>query len=196
MTPGMHPVPAGHIAMVVTFLEMTAPAPLRPAPLPEGADIMPWPEPALADYRAMMDAIGRDWLWSNRLRLSDAALSEAIHHPEVQLFRLLRGKHRLGLLELSFKLPDTCEVSFFGVVPEAIGTTAARCLMNRAIELAWTRPIRRMQLNTCTLDHPAALDFYRRSGFTEFKRAVEVMRDPRLDGTLPREAAPNVAVLE
>ena len=65
------------------------------------------------------------------------------------------------------------------------GTTE---MMNRALEKAWARPIGRFWVHTCTLDHPAALAFYQRSGFTVFKRGVEVDDDPRLTGKLRRDS--------
>ena len=34
-------------------------------------------------------------------------------------------------------------------------------------------------MHTCNFDHPAAIGFYRRSGFTPYKLAVEVEVDPR-----------------
>ncbi len=35
--------------------------------------------------------------------------------------------------------------------------------MNRALEIAWARPIRRFWVHTCTLDHPGALPLYVRT---------------------------------
>ena len=92
-----------------------------------------------------------------------------------------------GLLELDFREPGQCEIVFFGVTAKLVGTGAGRWLMNRALELAWSRPVERVWLHTCTFDHPAALAFYQRSGFRPFRRQVEVVDDPRLDGTAPRE---------
>ena len=77
-----------------------------------------------------------------------------------------------------------------------IGTGGARFLMNRALELAWSRDVRRVWVHTCTLDHPSALAFYQRSGFRPFRRQVEVADDPRLDGTAPRDAAKHVPIIE
>ena len=54
----------------------------------------------------------------------------------------------------------------------------------------------RVWLHTCTFDHPAALAFYQRSGFRPFRRQVEVVNDPRLDGTVPRDVARHVPVIE
>ena len=67
--------------------------------------------------------------------------------------------------------------------------------MNEALELAFLRPIERLFVHTCSLDHPAALPFYVRSGFAPYKRAIEVADDPRLTGRLPRGAAPQVPFL-
>ena len=67
--------------------------------------------------------------------------------------------------------------------------------MNRAVELAWSRPIRRFWAHTCTLDHPSALGFYKRSGFRPFRRQVEVAEDPRLSGLAPMDAAAHVPLL-
>src|SRR5438132_6476379 len=38
-----------------------------------------------------------------------------------------------------------------------------------------------------SLDHPLALPFYLRSGFSPFKRHLEIVEDPRLTGVLPRD---------
>ena len=68
--------------------------------------------------------------------------------------------------------------------------------MNEALERAWARPIPRMWVHTCTFDHPNALGFYQRSGFRPYQVMVEVHPDPRLTGHLPREASPQVPLLE
>jgi hypothetical protein len=68
--------------------------------------------------------------------------------------------------------------------------------MSHALRLAWSRPINRLWLHTCTYDHPAAVLFYQRAGFRAFRRQVEVEDDPRLDGTAPRDVAKHVPVIE
>jgi GNAT superfamily N-acetyltransferase len=97
---------------------------------------------------------------------------------------------------LIFANPGQCEFVSFGVTEKLVGTGAGRWLMNRALELAWSRPVTRVWLHTCTFDHPAALAFYQRSGFRPFRRQVEVVSDPRLDGTVPRDVARHVPVIE
>ena len=77
-----------------------------------------------------------------------------------------------------------------------IGSGAGRWLMNRALELAWSRPVSRFWVHTCTLDHPSAVAFYERSGFRAFRQQIEIADDPRLDGTAPRGAARHVPIIE
>jgi hypothetical protein len=51
-------------------------------------------------------------------------------------------------------------------------------------------------VHTCHFDDPRALAFYQRSGFRPYKCAIEVGDDPRLNGTMRRDAAPHVPVYE
>src|SRR6266851_652741 len=95
-----------------------------------------------------------------------------------------------------FRDRGQCELRLFGVTAKLIGSGAGRWLMNRALELMWSRPVTRVWVHTCTFDHPAALAFYQRSGFRPFRRQVEISDDPRLDGTAPRGAAKHVPMIE
>lgn len=139
--------------------------------------------------------MGEDWLWFSRLRMGDAALAAILHDPAVAVFALSVEGRDEGLLELDFREPEVCELAFFGVTTGQIGNGAGRWMMNRAVELAWARPIRRFWVHTCTLDHPGALDFYRRSGFVPCRRQIEIADDPRVLGEAPRTAAPHIPIL-
>lgn len=192
---GDHDVPAGALAAVVTHLEM----PAALAPRPERADA-PWavrhvPEPTLDWYRDLFRRVGADWLWTSRLALSDDALAGILRAPEVAVHALTLDGRDEGLLELDFRVPGECELSFFGVTPPLVGTGAGRWLMNRALALAWARPIGRFWVHTCSLDSPEAVPFYVRSGFVPYARSVEIFDDPRLTGVLPRGAAPQLPVI-
>lgn len=192
-------LPPGWLAAAVTYLEMTAPAPPRPAP--ERPDLRfvrlrPDRDPAaLADYRALYDAIGRDLLWFSRAGLSEASLASLLTRDGVEVWIARRDDGRaVGLVE--FDGHDDIEIVYFGLVPDAIGGGAGRWLMSHAINRAFARPIRRLWLHTCHFDHPNALDFYRRSGFRPYRFGIELARDPRLTGRLPRDAAPQIPLID
>ena len=196
---GFHDVPRGCVAAVITYLEMRAPpAPRAVADLPDLPDLI-FRQVASPDpdwYRDLYTRVGAlDWLWFSRLQMSPDALATILHDPQITVCSLRRGDRDLALLELDFRQPGACELAFFGVAPELIGTGAGRVLMTQAIALAWAQPITRFHVHTCTLDHPAALPFYMRSGFTPIRRQIEIAPDPRLDGTLPGDSAPQIPVL-
>lgn len=192
---GYSDIPPGKIAAVVTHLEMRE----RPAALPDppGAWALRRVEaPGLDWYRDHYRRIGEEWLWSSRLAMSDVELAAIIHSPRVEVHALVHDGRDEGLLELDFREPSQCELVFFGVTAKLIGSSAGRFLMNRALERAWSQPISRLWVHTCTLDHPNALAFYQRAGFRPFRRQVEISDDPRLDGTLPRDVARHVPIVE
>lgn len=195
LAPGYAAVPPGHIATIVTSLEMLRPPPLAGRPLPDGLrlELLNCPEPKT--YRTLFREVGADWLWFSRLTLADDALAAILADGHVEIFALRRDGRNVGMLELDFREPGACELVFLGLIGTEIGTGLGRSLMNAATRRAWARPIARFWVHTCTLDHPGALGFYRRSGFTPFAVHVEVAPDPRLDGTLPPHCAPHVPLL-
>ncbi|HEX6144741.1 MAG TPA: GNAT family N-acetyltransferase [Geminicoccaceae bacterium] len=146
-------------------------------------------------YRELFRRIGTDWLWTSRLGLSDEDLARVIRRTEVEVYTLRLAERDEGLLELDFCQAGECELAFFGLTPGLVGRGAGRWLMNRAIDIAWSRPIGRFWVHTCTLDHPAALPFYVRSGFRAYRREVEVSDDPRLTGVVPRTAAAHIPIV-
>lgn len=192
---GFHDIPQGKVAAVVTHLEMRAPPPPRPAPI--DPDIRRATHPQIDWYRALFRRVGGDdWLWFSRLNLDDSALHAIISDPDVEIWTIRHRGADEGLLELDFRQTGACELAFLALTPALSGTGAGRALMNRAIARAWARPITRFHVHTCTLDSPAALDFYRRSGFTPIRQQIEIADDPRLTGKLPLDAGPHVPLFE
>jgi GNAT superfamily N-acetyltransferase len=193
---GLIPVPAGEVAAIVTTLEMRR----RPAmrPLPESRlRLAAWDRPSPDKYRTLFRRVGAPWLWFSRLTMDDAALTRIIHDPDVAIFAVVDPAGiEIGMLELDFREPHSCELSYFGLIPELAGQGHGRWLMAQALSRAWVKWIDRVWVHTCTLDHPSALGFYRKSGFTAIKRTIETFPDPRLSGVLPRESAPQIPLLD
>lgn len=192
---GFHDVPAGKLAMIVTYLEMTSKTDTKDIPLPGGLTFRRV-QADIAWYRDIFTRVGGyDWLWYGRLVLEDDALDAILSDPQVEIYTLSRDGKDLALMELDFRKEGACELAYFGLTSDLIGTGSGRCLMTKAIQLAWDRPITRFHLRTCTIDSPQALDFYKRSGFTPVKRSVEIADDPRVLGVLPDSAGPMVPLL-
>jgi GNAT superfamily N-acetyltransferase len=191
---GYTDLPPGKIATVVTYLEMRERPPLPDVPQPEGWSLQRLNSDRVR-YRALFRRIGEPWLWFSRIMMSDEQLAQILDDPKVEAYALNDGADDVGLLELDFRSGEEVELAFLGLAPETIGQGKGRFLMNEAIRRAFARPIDRLFVHTCSLDHPGALTFYMRAGFTPYKRAIQVADDPRLLGFLPLEAAPQIPVL-
>jgi GNAT superfamily N-acetyltransferase len=194
LQPGLYSVPSGMIATIVTSLEMFQIPALRPE-IPEPNWNFEKLNPNPVEYRHLYKAVGENWLWVSRLLLNDDALRDIIGSPDVEIYKLASDIGGVGMIELDFRQEGECELTFFGLSRMLIGGPAGRWLMNRAIEHAWSRPIKRFWLHTCTLDHPSALDFYQRSGFQPFRFEVEVLEDPRPSGIVRKDAAAHIPLL-
>ena len=194
MQNGFHDIPPGKVAMIVTHLEMTSRPDLRDISLPEGVTFRPV-EATPEWFRDIFQRVGtKEWLWYGRLKLSDEELMSILNDPLVHLFTLSLNGRDEALLELDFREEGACELAYFGLTRELIGSGAGRYLMNQAIKRAWAQPISCFHVHTCTLDSPQALSFYRRSGFVPVRQQLEVDDDPRLSGLLPTDVAPNVPI--
>ena len=185
------PIPEGQIGAVVTYLEMIE-RPL-PRPLPDSPlRLERWPAPDPARYRILFERIGRHWLWYSRLVMDDERLRREM--AEVHAVVDPAGVE-VGLLELDFRATGECLIRFLGLVPELAGKGHGAWLFAQTLALAWRPGVGRVHVNTCTLDHPAALKAYLKAGFTAYKRAFESFPDPRLTGLLPPETAPQVPTI-
>lgn len=186
------PIPPGHLGAVVTYLEMTERPPLRPTP-PSPLRLVRWRSAEPARYRLLFARVGGPWLWYSRLTFDDARLRAEM--GEVHAVVDPSGVE-VGLVELDLPETGECLIKFLGLVPELAGKGHGRWLFTMVLALAWRPGVARVRVNTCTLDHPAALKAYLRAGFRAYDRAFESFPDPRLHGLLPRDAAPQIPLVE
>ena len=195
-TSKFYDVPAGKIAAVVTYLEMRSPPPTGEERADSRVELRRIENPDPDWYLKLFKEIGEDLLWFGRLTIDGEDLHSLLSDPNYEVYVLRADGEDAGLLELDFRTQEECELSYFGIVPSLVGSGVGRVLMSHTIEIAWSRPIRRFWLHTCTLDHPRALPFYLRAGFTAYKREIEIADDPRLTGALRRDATPDVPIIE
>lgn len=192
---GYSDIPAGHIASVVTCLEMRQKPDIAPGALPAGFTLERYSGVSLDQYRALFRKVGADWLWFSRLLMSDEKLASVLSKDSLEIYVIRHEGNDVGLMELDFGVPDEAELVYLGLVAGTTGKGIGRAVMNAATELAWSKPIGRFWVHTCSFDHPSALSFYCRSGFVPYARQIEVKPDPRLCGALPLTAAPQVPII-
>lgn len=187
----LNPLPYGHVGAVVTALAMTErpdPGLIRAGPL----RLEHWPAPVDTDrYRALFAAVGARWLWYSRLAMRERELRRALG----EVHAVSDGASPVGLLEIERVRPGLARIRFLGVVPALAGRGHGRWLIANALRLAWLEDIVRVELFTCSLDHPAALPAYLRAGFRAVGRSFENFPDPRLAGLLPLDCAPQIPLI-
>jgi GNAT superfamily N-acetyltransferase len=172
-----HPPPRadGMVAVTITHLEMTRADWTRRGRAPDIAvTIAHEPKSSVALYREIYDKVGRPWLWFERKLMSDQALGELLGQPDHELHVARHGGELVGYFELG-----DSELVFFGLTLPYIGRRIGPWLLDRALERAFATGIETLKLNTCTLDHPRALDTYRRAGFRVVRTKQEEWRDAR-----------------
>jgi len=175
------------ISDTVTYLEMfERPAPRHnPAPLGKLA-LMRAETCTVSFYRYLYEAVGTPWLWFERREMGDGALAAELVKPTTEVFVLYVSGTPAGYFELDAARPRETLLAYFGLMPEFIGRRLGPFLLDAAIGRAWSRPIERLWVHTCTFDHPRALPLYQRAGFVVYARRQVSFEDPRERGILPR----------
>ena len=174
------------VEVTITYLEMTArPSYGRPHIFgPKPAALVHAINPPVWYFLSLYDAVGQQYEWRDRHEQDPEELAEFVHDEKVAIYTLLRDGWIHGFFLLDHREAETCDIGYFGLVPEAIGQGLGTYLLQTAVHMGWDLPeIDRLTLNTCTLDHPRALSHYQKHGFapigqTTYERVLTRDWDP------------------
>jgi GNAT superfamily N-acetyltransferase len=146
--------PGDTIPYTVTYLEMTA-RPATPIPhMPIGASLalIAASNPPVDYFLYLYSTVGAGYEWTD-------------------LFTLMVDGWPGGFFVLDTRKRATCDLAYFGLVPQALGRGLSHWFLASAIHMAWDRPgVTKMTVDTSTLDHPRALALYQRMGFVPVRR--------------------------
>jgi GNAT superfamily N-acetyltransferase len=159
--------------MIISYLQMFARPERVAAPPREGLTVVHAGRPTIAYYRFLYDTVGRDYDWTSRKKLSDAALATLLNDPRLEVHVLMVAGVPAGFAELDRRIDGEIELVQFGLMPEFIGQGLGRYFLQWTIDKAWSYGPNRFWLHTCTKDHPAALPNYLKAGFAIYKEEVK-----------------------
>jgi len=165
--------PTSRVAVTVTFLRMDERPADPPRPLPKTTPLITLAACTVPFYRYLYDTVGGPHLWWLRRSLPDAAIEAILRNPAVYVTVLYRGGEPAGFFELDHRQSPVVNISYFGLMPAAIGAGLGTPLLRAAVDMAFHCGARAVTVNTCTADHPRALPGYLRAGF----RPVRTMRE-------------------
>ncbi|HEY4322080.1 MAG TPA: GNAT family N-acetyltransferase [Gemmatimonadales bacterium] len=160
-------------AVTVRWLAMSAPDDHQPGrPLPSDVLVR---QVAASDCAPLASElyrrVGTPWQWTDRQHWTVDEWRAAVDRPGVELWTLSVGGSLAGYFQLHAS-DDDVEIKYFGLLPEWIGRGLGGGLLSRAVDRAWELTPVRVTLNTCSLDHPAALANYLARGFRVIRSAA------------------------
>src|SRR4030042_3713400 len=121
------------IPVRVTYLEMFE-RPERDSSPPTGPTIMRAVNPTVRFYRFIYRAVGQDWNWVDRRKLSDEQLSRIIHDDRVEVHVLYVDGSPAGLAELDRRGEGEVQLMYFGLMPEFFRRGVGRCFLPLALD--------------------------------------------------------------
>ena len=174
------------VAVEVTFLRMDRRPPELESPaLPPDSCLERLARPTVPFYRYLYDTVGGDYLWWFRRTVPDAHLASVLAAPRVSVHVLYRDGGPAGFFELERRPNGTTNLSYFGLLPHAVGQGIGAAFLREAIDLCWSEGCAAVTVNTCTADHPRALPNYLAAGFVPFRRVREEWPVPARLGMRP-----------
>jgi len=178
--------PTTRVAVTVTFLRMDRPA-ADPAPaLPMGCQVVRAETCSVAFYRYLYNTVGGDYLWWLRRTVSDRALAALLTDPQVSIHVLYCRGEPAGFFELDARYWTDLNLSYFGLMPWAVGSGLGQAFLRQAVDAVWRQGAHAMTVNTCTADHARALPNYLRAGFRTQRQVRETWDVPvRLGMRIP-----------
>ncbi len=166
--------PVVRVSVVVTFLRMDR-APSEPAPdLPPDMQVRLEPYCTVATYRYLYNTVGAPYVWWLRRTSTDQQLAGLLRNPALSIHVLHDAdKQTAGFYELDATPWPTVNLSYFGLMPHAVGRGMGLAFLRHAVDEVWRRGARAMTVNTCTADHPRAMPTYLRAGFRPVREIRE-----------------------
>ena len=111
--------------------------------------------------------VGKKYYWTDWLNKSEKELNSFVSDKNVFFYTLIKDGWPAGFFMLDYREKQICNLSFLGLVEEAIGLGLGEYLLKTAILTAWdSKKIESLTVNTCSLDHKRALRLYQKHGFS------------------------------
>jgi GNAT superfamily N-acetyltransferase len=126
-------------------------------------------------YRYLYDTVGAPWCWTSRRLIDDEELLYRVRAPGVEIHVLWVEGVPAGFAELAGDEMPTVWLAYFGLIPEFIGRGLGRFLLDWSVDRAWDMGALELRVQTCDLDHRAALPNYERAGFRVVGERTEVI---------------------
>ena len=160
-------MPGEEISYKVSYLEMKNPPHFDWPPKPSGdLFVKNSVRPSSRYFFDLYRAVGAEYEWTDKYDEPITELEKFLSNQFVRMFTFFKDGWTAGFFILDYREAKICDLSYFGLVPEAIGFGYGEYLLKFAVKKSWeSNDIGVLTVNTNTLDHPSALRLYKKVGF-------------------------------
>ncbi|MBL7904380.1 MAG: GNAT family N-acetyltransferase [Bacteroidales bacterium] len=167
------------IAATTWWMQMTAPpAGETMASLPANCRVLRAEKPTRAFYLYLYTSVGRPYQWYNRLMMQASELQKLLDNEHTEVWVLYDSGVPAGFVEYDLSEANETEIVYFGLSCEFTGRKLGKPFLHWCVQNAWQRPLKRLWLHTCNLDHPAAINLYRGAGFEVYDQDTIMQQTP------------------
>lgn len=114
--------------------------------------------------RFLYQWVGHLWHWHDKLSWSDEQWQRYAEADELRTWVAYVGGSPAGYYELLRQDDGVVQIMYFGLGEAFLDRGYGGYLLSHALEQAWAWDAARVDVNTCSRDHPAALANYQARG--------------------------------
>lgn len=163
--------------VITYYLEMTSPAALNPKLDSKGLIVKECEIKQFQVNKFLYQFVGAAWEWTDKLKLSDTAWQTYAENDNLRTWIAYYKGTIAGYFELQQQAEGTIELAYFGLAQNFIGKGFGGYFLSQAIKAAWGwGGTQRIRVNTCSLDHPSALNNYKARGFKIYEEKTRVRK--------------------
>ena len=182
----MLPFPTRTVSVTTTSLHIPAREQFRPV-FSDDPDLLVLEirEPSVPYYRFLYNAVGRDYVWIDRILWTDAEFQAYLARPTTTVLVLYWRGIPVGYVDMTTVADEPgTEIVYFGLVRAVHGRGFGKHLLSVGVRRAFDDGAERVWLHTCTLDSPHAIANYVARGFVPYRTTTQ-------DEPVPLDWQPN-----
>jgi GNAT superfamily N-acetyltransferase len=161
------------IPVTVWHLELLSPEEFRPSLKRPHYALGRMTRHAPEFLRFLYQTVGGPYDWTDRLPWTLEQWAGRLVDPDIEVWVAWDEGTPVGYFELARHSDGTVEIAYFGLLPHATGQGHGGALLSDAVRRAWELDAKRIYVNSCSLDHPRAMDNYMARGFRVFREEVK-----------------------
>ena len=117
-------------------------------------------------FISLYKSVGEEYEWTDMLKQNKEITENFLNNKNVYFYSLISSGVPIGFFILDYRKKEICDISYIGLTKGNLGKGLGKYLFKTAFLMGWdTNYINKLTVNTCTLDHKAALPLYQKLGF-------------------------------